>query len=221
MVVLDALAFNTASQQASQALTELEAYWRNVSEGSAKNIFVPVSARASTMHVARKLELTVRSHSKKTSETVHRHDLAGVRASGRRQRRRVAAAAARADGQEERKERVVGAEDAPQVVVDAERRSAPLRRWRLATYALAASAAAAQAATVFEAAEGALSSPTLWVDVAVVGTSAGLWRRELRERAENIARIVKEAESRAEQLASADRGEGETLWAARVRRMKR
>ena len=41
-------------------------------------------------------------------------------------------------------ESVVGAEGVPQAIIEAERKSKPLRRWRLGTYALASSAAAAQ-----------------------------------------------------------------------------
>lgn len=41
-------------------------------------------------------------------------------------------------------ESVVGAEGVPQAIIEAERKSKPLRRWRLVTYALASSAAAAQ-----------------------------------------------------------------------------
>ena len=59
------------------------------------------------------------------------------------------------------------------------------------------------------------------MDAAVVGVSAGLWRRELRTRAENLKRIMAEAASRAEQLERADAGEGETVWTARVRRVKK
>ena len=43
-----------------------------------------------------------------------------------------------------RLERVVGAEFVPQAIIEAERKSAPLRRPRLVVYALSASAAAAQ-----------------------------------------------------------------------------
>ena len=42
------------------------------------------------------------------------------------------------------KEVVVGAEGVPQPIIDAERKAHPLRRFRLAVYALASSAAAAQ-----------------------------------------------------------------------------
>lgn len=41
-------------------------------------------------------------------------------------------------------ENVVGAEGVPKAIIEAERKSKPLRRWRLVIYALASSAAAAQ-----------------------------------------------------------------------------
>ena len=48
------------------------------------------------------------------------------------------------DGDAGEQESVVGAEGVPQAIIEAERKSKPLRRWRLVTYALASSAAAAQ-----------------------------------------------------------------------------
>lgn len=47
-------------------------------------------------------------------------------------------------------ENVVGAEGVPQAIIEAERKSKPLRRWRLVTYALASSAAAAQVRNTFQ-----------------------------------------------------------------------
>eukprot|EP00976_Prorocentrum_cordatum_P072650 1180796-Prorocentrum_minimum.AAC.4 len=122
-------------------------------------------------------------------------------------------------------ESVVGVpEGLPQGVIDAERKANPLRRWRLAVYALAASVAGAQAMDtclkIRANGVGDSVGSVVLIDVLVILMGAGLWRVELFNRANNLVRIWKEAEFRAESLRKAEAGEGDTLWTARVRGLK-
>jgi len=123
-------------------------------------------------------------------------------------------------------ELVVGAEGVPQAVIEAERRSKPLRRWRLVTYALASSAAAAQVATVIDA--GVMQWPvwldeapiTLLTDVLVIISGSLLWRMELANRAESLRMIWQKTQSREESLKKAEAGLGDTLWTSRMRKKR-
>ena len=93
-----------------------------------------------------------------------------------------------------RLERVVGAEFVPQAIIDAERKSSPLRRPRLVVYALSASAAAAQAVMVAmqpENFESPVASALSDACVMVIGSL--LWRVELQQRADSLRVIWEKA----------------------------
>ena len=163
----------------------------------------------------------------------HRALVSGGRRTGSRTIVRCAASVDDEEKEEEPKlrkakkggETVVGVSGVPQGVIDAERKANPLRRWRLAVYALAASVAGAQAVDTClklgtDAVGGDSVGSVVLIDVLVILVGAGLWRVELFNRANNLARIWKEAEFRAESLRKAEAGEGDTLWTARVRGLK-
>jgi nitrite reductase/ring-hydroxylating ferredoxin subunit len=115
-------------------------------------------------------------------------------------------------------ETVVGAEGVPQAIIEAERRSVPLRRFRLATYALSSSVAAAQLVYILQS-ESKLDSPVLAAasDVCVMIVGSLLWREELRGRAKRLKRIWKAAQERERDMSRAEAGLGETVWTARMR----
>jgi len=120
-----------------------------------------------------------------------------------------------------RLERVVGAEFVPQAIIDAERKSSPLRRPRLVVYALSASAAAAQAVMVAmqpENFESPVASARSDACVMVIGSL--LWRVELQQRADSLRVIWEKAKEREESLTRAEAGLGDTIWTARMRAKK-
>ena len=120
-----------------------------------------------------------------------------------------------------RLERVVGAEFVPQAIIDAERKSSPLRRPRLVVYALSASAAAAQAVMVGME-PGNFESPVASAlsDACVMVIGSLLWRVELQQRADSLRVIWEKAKEREESLTRAEAGLGDTIWTARVRAQK-
>ncbi len=93
-------------------------------------------------------------------------------------------------------ETVVGAEGVPQFIIEAERKSVPLRRPRLATYAISSSVAAAQLVFILQQ-SSSLENPILAAasDVCVMIVGSLLWREELRGRAKRLKRIWKEAKN--------------------------
>lgn len=120
-----------------------------------------------------------------------------------------------------RLERVVGAEFVPQAIIEAERKSSPLRRPRLVVYALSASAAAAQLVYVFlepRSFESPWASALSDACVMVIGSL--LWRVELQQRAENLRLIWEKAKEREASLTRAEAGLGDTIWTARMRSRK-
>lgn len=120
-----------------------------------------------------------------------------------------------------RLERVVGAEFVPQAIIDAERKSSPMRRPRLVVYALSASAAAAQAVMVGME-PGNFESPVASAlsDACVMVIGSLLWRVELQQRADSLRVIWEKAKEREESLTRAEAGLGDTIWTARVRAQK-
>ena len=74
-------------------------------------------------------------------------------------------------------ETVVGAEGVPQFIIEAERKSVPLRRPRLATYAISSSVAAAQLVYILQQ-SSSLANPILAAesDVCVMIVGSLLWR---------------------------------------------
>ena len=120
-----------------------------------------------------------------------------------------------------RLERVVGAEFVPQAIIEAERKSSPLRRPRLVVYALSASAAAAQLVYVFlepRSFESPWASALSDACVMVIGSL--LWRVELQQRADNLRLIWEKAKEREASLTRAEAGLGDTIWTARMRARK-
>lgn len=118
-----------------------------------------------------------------------------------------------------RLERVVGAENVPQAIIEAERNSRPLRRPRLVVYALSASAAAAQAVSI-ALEPGSFESPgaSALSDACVIIIGSILWRVELQQRADNLRMIWAKAKEREASLTRAEAGMGETIWTARMRK---
>lgn len=118
-----------------------------------------------------------------------------------------------------RLERVVGAEFVPQAIIEAERKSAPLRRPRLVVYALSASAAAAQLVYVgLEPASFESPVASALSDACVMVIGSLLWRVELQQRADTLRLIWEKAKEREESLSRAEAGLGDTIWTARMRR---
>jgi nitrite reductase/ring-hydroxylating ferredoxin subunit len=119
-------------------------------------------------------------------------------------------------------ETVVGAEGVPQFIIEAERKAVPLRRPRLATYAIASSVAAAQLVYILQQ-SSSLESPILAAasDVCVMIVGSLLWREELRGRAKRLKRIWKEAKERETAMTRAEQGLGETVWTARMRNVNK
>ena len=123
-------------------------------------------------------------------------------------------------------ENVVGAEGVPLAIIEAERKSKPLRRYRLGSYALASSVAAAQMVSVIQA--GVEAWPTwnqqavadIGMDILVIISGTLLWRTELQNRAESLKTIWAKAQSREESLKRAEAGLGDTLWTSRMRKKK-
>ena len=124
---------------------------------------------------------------------------------------------ARASGT--RLERVVGAENVPQAIIEAERNARPLRRPRLVVYALSASAAAAQAVSI-ALEPGSFESPgaSALSDACVIIIGSILWRVELQQRADNLRLIWAKAKEREASLTRAEAGMGDTIWTARMRK---
>lgn len=119
-------------------------------------------------------------------------------------------------------ETVVGAEGVPQFIIEAERKAVPLRRPRLAAYAISSSVAAAQLVYILQQ-SSSLESPTLAAasDVCVMIVGSLLWREELRGRAKRLKRIWKEAKERETAMTRAEQGLGETVWTARMRNVNK
>ena len=119
-------------------------------------------------------------------------------------------------------ETVVGAEGVPQFIIEAERKSVPLRRPRLATYAISSSVAAAQLVYILQQ-SSSLANPILAAasDVCVMIVGSLLWREELRGRAKRLKRIWKEAKERETAMTRAEQGLGETVWTARMRNVNK
>ncbi|CAL6381780.1 unnamed protein product [Bathycoccus prasinos] len=119
-------------------------------------------------------------------------------------------------------ETVVGAEGVPQFIIEAERKSVPLRRPRLATYAISSSVAAAQLVYILQQ-SSSLENPILAAasDVCVMIVGSLLWREELRGRAKRLKRIWKEAKERETAMTRAEQGLGETVWTARMRNVNK
>lgn len=121
-------------------------------------------------------------------------------------------------------ENVVGAEGIPQFIIEAERRSKPLRRYRLGSYVAASMVAAAQMVSVIQA--GILAWPEwmseaplqILTDVLVIVCGTLLWRTELATRAESLQMIWDKARFREESLNRAEAGLGDTLWTSRMRK---
>jgi len=108
-----------------------------------------------------------------------------------------------------------------QAIIDAERKSSPMRRPRLVVYALSASAAAAQAVMVGME-PGNFESPVASAlsDACVMVIGSLLWRVELQQRADSLRVIWEKAKEREESLTRAEAGLGDTIWTARVRAQK-
>ena len=119
-------------------------------------------------------------------------------------------------------ETVVGAEGVPQFIIEAERKAVPLRRPRLAAYAISSSVAAAQLVYILQE-SSSLESPMLAAasDVCVMIVGSLLWREELRGRAKRLKRIWKEAKERETAMTRAEQGLGETVWTARMRNVNK
>ena len=119
-------------------------------------------------------------------------------------------------------ETVVGAEGVPQFIIEAERKAVPLRRPRLAAYAISSSVAAAQLVYILQQ-SSSLESPILAAasDVCVMIVGSLLWREELRGRAKRLKRIWKEAKERETAMTRAEQGLGETVWTARMRNVNK
>ena len=119
-------------------------------------------------------------------------------------------------------ETVVGAEGVPKFIIEAERKAVPLRRPRLAAYAISSSVAAAQLVYILQQ-SSSLESPILAAasDVCVMIVGSLLWREELRGRAKRLKRIWKEAKERETAMTRAEQGLGETVWTARMRNVNK
>jgi nitrite reductase/ring-hydroxylating ferredoxin subunit len=123
-------------------------------------------------------------------------------------------------------ENVVGAEGVPPAIIEAERKSKPLRRYRLGSYALASSVAAAQMVSVIQAGVEAWPTwnpqavPDIGMDILVIISGTLLWRTELQNRAESLKTIWAKARTREESLKRAEAGLGDTLWTSRMRKKK-
>ena len=128
------------------------------------------------------------------------------------------------EGAREKLESVQGVEGVPQAIIEAERKSKPLRRYRLASYALASCVAAAQMVAVIQACveawpEWQSEAPVkIFMDVVVIMSGSLLWRVELQNRAESLKAIWKKAAFREESLTRAEAGLGDTLWTSRMRK---
>jgi hypothetical protein len=122
---------------------------------------------------------------------------------------------------------VQGVEGVPQAIIEAERKSKPLRRYRLASYALASCVAAAQMVAVIQAGveawpEWQSEAPVkIFMDVVVIMSGSLLWRVELQNRAESLKAIWKKAAFREESLTRAEAGLGDTLWTSRMRKRQK
>ena len=121
-------------------------------------------------------------------------------------------------------ENVVGAEGVPEAIILAERKSKPLRKWRLGSYVAASMAAAAQMVSVIQL--GVERWPAfmdeaplqILTDVLVIVSGSLLWRQELKNRAESLLVIWEKARRREESLTRAEAGLGDTLWTSRMRK---
>jgi nitrite reductase/ring-hydroxylating ferredoxin subunit len=121
-------------------------------------------------------------------------------------------------------ENVVGAEGVPEAIILAERKSKPLRRYRLGSYVAASMAAAAQMTHVIQL--GVEQWPAfmddaplqILTDVLVIVSGSLLWRQELKNRAESLLVIWEKAKRREESLTRAEAGLGDTLWTSRMRK---
>jgi nitrite reductase/ring-hydroxylating ferredoxin subunit len=121
-------------------------------------------------------------------------------------------------------ENVVGAEGVPEAIILAERKSKPLRKWRLGSYVAASMAAAAQMVNVIQL--GVERWPAfndeaplqILTDVLVIVSGSLLWRQELKNRAESLLVIWEKARRREESLTRAEAGLGDTLWTSRMRK---
>ena len=121
-------------------------------------------------------------------------------------------------------ESVMGAEGIPQPIIEAERRSKPLRRYRLGSYVAASMAAAAQMVSIIQ--NGVERWPAfqdqaplqIFSDVLVIVSGSLLWRTELANRAESLKMIWEKARFREESLNRAEAGLGDTLWTSRMRK---
>lgn len=121
-------------------------------------------------------------------------------------------------------ENVVGAEGVPEAIILAERKSKPLRKWRLGSYVAASMAAAAQMVNVIQL--GVERWPAfndeaplqILTDVLVIVSGSLLWRQELKNRAESLLVIWEKAKRREESLTRAEAGLGDTLWTSRMRK---
>ncbi|MDA9098855.1 Rieske (2Fe-2S) protein [bacterium] len=121
-------------------------------------------------------------------------------------------------------ENVVGAEGVPEAIILAERKSKPLRKYRLGSYVAASMVAAAQMIFVIQLGveqwpEFLETAPLqILTDVMVIVSGSLLWRQELKLRAESLVVIWKKAKSREESLTRAEAGLGDTLWTSRMRK---
>ena len=121
-------------------------------------------------------------------------------------------------------ENVVGAEGVPEAIILAERKSKPLRKWRLGSYVAASMAAAAQMVSVIQL--GVERWPAfmddaplqILTDALVIVSGSLLWRQELKNRAESLLVIWDKARRREESLTRAEAGLGDTLWTSRMRK---
>ena len=121
-------------------------------------------------------------------------------------------------------ENVVGAEGVPEAIILAERKSKPLRKWRLGSYVAASMAAAAQMVSVIQL--GIERWPAfmddaplqILTDALVIVSGSLLWRQELKNRAESLLVIWEKARRREESLTRAEAGLGDTLWTSRMRK---
>jgi|TARA_B110000967_G_scaffold35331_1_gene34311 nitrite reductase/ring-hydroxylating ferredoxin subunit len=121
-------------------------------------------------------------------------------------------------------ESVVGAEGVPDAIILAERKSKPLRKWRLGSYVAASMVGAAQMVSVVQL--GVTQWPEfleeaplqILTDVMVIVSGSLLWRQELKNRAESLRVIWQKARQREESLTRAEAGLGDTLWTSRMRK---
>ena len=118
----------------------------------------------------------------------------------------------------------MGAEGVPEAIILAERKSKPLRKWRLGSYVAASMAAAAQMVSVIQL--GVERWPAfmddaplqILTDALVIVSGSLLWRQELKNRAESLLVIWDKARRREESLTRAEAGLGDTLWTSRMRK---